>query len=273
MFNYKEDFMFRTANPALTDKTFQSVGHVNPDRAMTINGTVHKTFILLVLMLVPAMYMWNLFFDAVSNFSDLTKIPVEQVKALTGTFMKFLIAGLIGSAVLALITVFIKRAAPITAPLYALAEGLLVGSVSAVMEFRFHGIVVQAVALTLGVMFCLLFAYRTGIIKATENFKLGVFAATGAIAVIYIITWVMRGFFNTDMPYIHQSGPIGIGFSVVVVIIASLNLVLDFDFIENGAKQNAPKYMEWYAAFGLIVTLVWLYFEILNLLAKIRGRE
>jgi uncharacterized YccA/Bax inhibitor family protein len=187
--------------------------------------------------------------------------------------MKFLIAGAIGSFVLALITVIFKQASPFTAPLYALLEGLLVGSISAVFELQFKGIVIQAVALTLGVMFCLLFAYRTGIIKATENFKLGIFAATGAIGIIYLVTWVMRGFFHTDMPYIHQSGPIGIGFSVVVVIIASLNLVLDFDFIENGAKQNAPKYMEWYGAFGLIVTLVWLYFEILNLLRKIRGND
>jgi uncharacterized YccA/Bax inhibitor family protein len=271
--NYEEAYMFRTANPALTARTFQNAGQANQENAMTIGGTVNKTFILLVLLLVSAAYMWNMLYSNLSDVSGLTKLPVEEIKALAGKFIKFLIAGAIGSLLLAVITVIFKRAAPITAPLYALFEGLLVGSISAIFELQFKGIVIQAVALTTGVMFCLLFAYRTGIIKATENFKLGVFAATGAIGIIYLVTWIMRGFFHTDMPYIHQSGPIGIGFSVVVVIIASLNLVLDFDFIETGAKQNAPKYMEWYGAFGLIVTLVWLYFEILNLLAKIRGRD
>jgi uncharacterized YccA/Bax inhibitor family protein len=256
--------MFRTSNPALRADTFQHAGSVRAEEAMTINGAVNKTFVLLLLLLVSALYTWNLLY---SNLS------IEGLKVLSDRFVKLLLAGIIGSAVLALVTVFFKRAAPFTAPLYALLEGLLVGSISAIFELQFKGIVVQAVALTFGVMFCLLFAYRTGIIKATENFKLGVFAATGAVGVIYLVTWIMRGFFHADMPYIHQSGPIGIGFSVVVVVIASLNLVLDFDFIEAGAKQNAPRYMEWYAAFGLIVTLVWLYFEILNLLAKIRGRN
>jgi uncharacterized YccA/Bax inhibitor family protein len=265
--------MFRTANPALTAKTFENAGHVSGDRAMTINGTVHKTFVLLVLLLVSAMYMWNMLFTDLAHFSNLAKLPLAEIQALTAKIVKFLIVAGIGSVVLAIITVFIKPAAPITAPLYALLEGVLVGSISAIFELQFKGIVIQAVALTFGTMFCLLFAYRTGIIKATENFKLGVFAATGAIGVIYLVTWIMRGFFHTDMPYIHQSGPIGIAFSVGVVIIAALNLVLDFDFIENGAKQKAPKYMEWYGAFGLIVTLVWLYFEILNLLSKIRGRN
>ena len=265
--------MFRTSNPALTANTFNGVGQVSEDRAMTINGTVNKVFILLVLLLVSAAYMWTLLYKDMAHFSNLASLPLDEIKSLTGRILKFLIAGAIGSVVLAIITVFVKRAAPVTAPLYAILEGLLVGSISAIFELQFKGIVIQAVALTFGTMFCLLFAYRTGIIKATENFKLGVFAATGAIGVIYLITWIMRGFFHANIPYIHQSGPIGIGFSVVVVIIASLNLVLDFDFIENGAKQNAPKYMEWYGAFGLMVTLIWLYLEILNLLAKIRGRD
>ena len=148
----------------------------------------------------------------------------------------------------------------------------MLGSVSSMLEFLFPGIVMQAVALTFGTLLCLLLAYKSGFIKATENFKLGVFAATGAIAVIYIITFIM-GFFGKNMPYIHESGTIGILFSLFVVVIAALNLVLDFDFIESGANQKAPKYMEWYAAFGLMVTLIWLYLEMLRLLSKIRSRK
>jgi uncharacterized YccA/Bax inhibitor family protein len=140
------------------------------------------------------------------------------------------------------------------------------------MEAQFPGIVIQAVALTFGTLFCLLLAYKSGLIKATENFKLGVVAATGGIALIYLATMVL-GLFGIGIPYIHDSGLIGIGFSLFVVVVAALNLVLDFDFIETGAERGAPKYMEWYASFGLIVTLVWLYIEILRLLAKLRGRD
>ena len=156
-------------------------------------------------------------------------------------------------------------------PMYAVLEGLLLGGLSAMFEVRFPGIVSQAVFATFGTLFGLLFAYKTGIIKATENFKLGVFAATGGIAIVYLISFVMS-FFGTRIPYIHESGLIGIGFSVFVVIVAALNLVLDFDFIEQGAESGAPKYMEWYAAFGLLITLVWLYIEMLRLLSKVRSR-
>jgi uncharacterized YccA/Bax inhibitor family protein len=128
------------------------------------------------------------------------------------------------------------------------------------------------VGLTFGTLAALLLAYRSGLIRATENFKLGVFAATGGIALLYLVSMVM-GFFGKSIPFIHSAGPIGIGFSVFVVVIAALNLVLDFDFIETGAQRGAPKYMEWYGAFGLLVTLVWLYLEILRLLAKLQGRD
>ena len=158
-----------------------------------------------------------------------------------------------------------------TAPIYALLEGLALGGISAIFEARFPGIVVQAVGLTFGALFCLLIAYKSGMIKVTENFKLGVVSATGAIALFYVVS-LLLGMFGISLPFIHGSGIIGIGFSLFVVAIAALNLVLDFDFIENGADRGAPKYMEWYAAFGLIVTLVWLYIEILRLLSKIRSR-
>ena len=140
------------------------------------------------------------------------------------------------------------------------------------LESIYPGIVIQAVALTFGTAGCLLVAYKSGVIKATENFKLGIFAATGGIGLIYLVGWIMS-FFGTSIPYIHENGLIGIGFSLVVVVIAALNLVLDFDFIEKGAEQGAPKFMEWYAAFGLMVTLVWLYIEILRLLSKLNSRK
>ena len=183
----------------------------------------------------------------------------------------WVIGGAIGGLVFCLITVFKKEWSRVTACIYAACEGLFLGGISAVLEAQFGGIVIQAVALTLGVLLCLLVAYKTRIIKATENFKLGVMAATGAIFLLYMVTWILSMFGVQAMGFIHSSGPLGIGISVVIVIIAALNLVLDFDFIENGAARGAPKYMEWYAAFGLLVTLVWLYLEILRLLAKLRN--
>ncbi|HEX9723391.1 MAG TPA: Bax inhibitor-1/YccA family protein, partial [Vicinamibacteria bacterium] len=161
---------------------------------------------------------------------------------------------------------------PVTVPIYALLEGLFLGAISSMFEQMYPGIVIQAVGLTFGTLFALLFAYKSGLIKATENFKLGVVAATGAVALIYMASIVLS-FFGTSIPYIHESGTIGILFSLAVVVIAALNLVLDFDFIETGAERGAPKYMEWYGAFGLLVTLIWLYLEMLRLLSKLNSRR
>jgi len=188
-----------------------------------------------------------------------------------GALYPWLIGSAIGGFVIAMITVFKKTAAPITAPIYAAVEGILLGILSAFYEMQFPGLVFQAILLTFGTLFALLFAYRSGLIKATENFKLGIVAATGGIALIYLVTFVL-GFFGVSIPFIHGSGTIGILFSLFVVVIAALNLVLDFDFIENGTQRGAPKYMEWYAAFGLLVTLIWLYIELLRLLSKLRSR-
>jgi len=184
----------------------------------------------------------------------------------------WMIGGAIGGLIFGLITAFKPTAAPYTAPVYAALEGLFLGGISALFELMYPGIVVQAVALTFGTLGALLLAYTSGLIKPTENFKLGITAATGAIFLVYMVSMVMNMFGSGGIGFIHDSGPIGIGFSVVVVIIAALNLVLDFDFIESGAKRGAPKYMEWYGAFGLLVTLVWLYLEILRLLSKLRSR-
>jgi uncharacterized YccA/Bax inhibitor family protein len=246
----------RTANPALNQKTFAGF-----DRAaigadvMTIQGTVNKTGILLALTILTAAYVWNLYFTA----------GVQAV-------YPWIMAGVFGGFVLALVTVFKQTWAVVTAPLYCLLEGLALGGISAIFEAQFPGIVMQAVGLTFGTLFALLMAYKSGLIKATENFKLGVVAATGGIVLVYLATMVLS-FFGIGIPYIHGSGPIGILFSLFVVVIAALNLVLDFDFIESGARAGAPKYMEWYAAFGLMVTLIWLYLEILRLLAKLRSRD
>ena len=245
----------RTANPALNDKTFQQVGTVGYSEAMTIQGTVNKTGMMLLLLIASAAYTWSLYIEGNSE-----------------SLMMWMLVGMIGGLITAFVTVFKKEWSPVTAPVYAVLQGFALGGISALFEARFEGIVIQAVALTFGTAGSLLVAYKSGVIKATENFKMGVFAATGAIGLIYLVGIIMR-FFGSGIPYIHESGLIGIGFSLVVVTIAALNLVLDFDFIEKGAEHGAPKFMEWYAAFGLMVTLIWLYLEILRLLSKLYSRK
>src|SRR3990170_5101077 len=161
--------------------------------------------------------------------------------------------------------------APVTAPIYAALEGLALGALSAMLEARYPGIVIQAVALTFGTLAALLLAYRSGLIPVTKNFRMGVVAATGGIAIFYLVAMGLS-FFGIRIAFLHEGSWLGIGFSLFVIVIAALNLVLDFDFIEKGAEHGAPKFMEWYAAFGLMVTLIWLYLEILRLLSKLRNR-
>src|SRR3990170_716856 len=247
----------RTGNPALNAKTFAVPGlrDAATGRAMTIEGTVNRTGLLLVLLLLGAGWSWRVFY-------------AEGV----GATMPDVGGGARGGFVVALVTIFKKEWAAVTAPVYAVLEGLCLGALSGFFETQFPGIVLQAVGLTFGTLLALLVAYKSGVIKATENFKLGVVAATGGIALVYLAGFVL-GFFGIGIPYIHGSGTIGILFSLFVVVIAALNLVLDFDFIENGAAAGAPKFMEWYSAFGLMVTLIWLYIEILRLLAKLRDRD
>jgi uncharacterized YccA/Bax inhibitor family protein len=250
----------RSGNPALKESTFLDLGSgtvvSRASGAMTLNGTVNKTGLLLVLAVLTAAFAWN-------------QVEVTP-EGMTGGL--YVWGGLIGGFILAMVTVFKKEWAPVTAPMYALVEGFFLGGISAVFEARYPGIAFQAVLLTFGTLFALLFAYRSGLIKATENFKMGVVAATGGIALVYLATIVL-GFFGINIPMIHDSGIVGIGFSLFVVVIAALNLVLDFDFIETGVERGAPKYMEWYGAFGLMVTLVWLYIEFLRLLSKLQSRN
>jgi len=253
----------RTANPALNEKSFAEfrTGTAAAD-TMTIQGTVNKTAFLLLLVLLPASWVWKKFFDA----GELTTMQDAYL-----VVQPWILGGVIGGLIMAIITIFKKKWAYITAPLYAALEGLFLGGLSAIMEAQFPGIVIQAVGLTFGTLFALLFVYKTRLVKVTENFKLGVCAATGGIFLVYMLTFIL-GFFGVPVGFIHGSGLMGIGFSIFVVIIAALNLVLDFDFIENASDKGAPKYMEWYGAFGLMVTLIWLYIEILRLLAKLRDR-
>ena len=238
----------RSGNPALTSKIFLELGRADTANAMTIQGTVNKTGLALLLLMASATLTWN----------------SPEASGLIWV-------GALGGFIVALITIFNKTAAPYTVPVYAVLEGLFLGGISRLFESMYPGIVQQAVFLTFGTLGALLLAYRSGLIKATENFKLGVTAATGGIAFVYLVSIVM-GFFGIHFSMIHSSGPMGILFSAFVVVIAALNLVMDFDFIEEGAENGAPKYMEWYGAFGLLVTLIWLYLEILRLLAKLRER-
>jgi len=223
---------------------------------MTVSGTVNKAGVLLLLCVASAAWTWNRFFA--------TGDPASVAPMM--------VVGGIGGFILALVTIFKKQWAGVTAPLYSLAQGALLGGISAMFELRYHGIAIQAVMLTFGTLVAMLLAYRTGLIKVTDRFRLGVVAATGGVALFYLAQFVL-GFFGITFHTVNSSSPIGIGFSLLVVGVAALNLVLDFDLIENGARYNAPKYMEWYSAFALMVTLIWLYLEMLRLLSKFRSRN
>ena len=246
---------YRSGNPSLNSKTFQNLerpssGHLLRDDVMTIQGTVDKTGISLALLIFAG------YFAYVPNG------------------LMYMIIGGLGGLIVAFITIFKKTWAPITVPLYAMLEGLLLGSISYMYGQMFDGIVLNAVILTVSILVSLLLVYKSGYIKVTENFKLGMAAATGGIFLVYLFS-LIGGFFGLNFSFLDSTNGslISIGISLFIVIIASLNLVMDFDFIEEGAEKGAPKYMEWYGAFGLLVTLVWLYLEILRLLAKLNSRK
>lgn len=231
--------LLRTSNPALSDALFQRAGRARTGGdVMTIDGTVTKTGVLVLLLLVSGAVTWT---------RALAQGP--------GAAMPLVILGLIGGLVLALVGVFKPSTTPVVAPLYALAEGLVLGAVSAMYQTRYQGVPVQAVSLTVFTLAALLVAYRAGLVRATENFKLGVVAATGGIA-LYYVAGMVAGMFHVALPLIHSTGALGLLFTLGVVVVAALNLVLDFDFIERAAAGGAPGYMEWAGAMGLILTLV-----------------
>ena len=254
--------LMKTSNPALGENTFRGMsgggygGLVDAANRMTLNGTVNKTGLLLICALATATWTWSLFMKS-RDMADIAPL---------------MLVGMFGGLIFALVTSFKKEWAPVTAPIYALLEGLMLGGLSAMLDLRYPGIGIEAVSLTFGTLFVLLILYRSGLIKVTQKFRLGVIAATGGIFFFYLAQMLL-GFLGIQFASINGSGIIGIGFSLIVVAVAALNLVLDFDFIEQGVQMGAPKYMEWYGAFGIMVTLVWLYIEILRLLTKINNRN
>jgi len=245
----------RTANPALKENTFTGIRAAAGEAPMTLEGTATKSLVLLLLTVFAASFTWR----AVASGN-------------VGILMPALLVGGLGGFIVALITTFKPRVSPYTAPVYAVLEGLLLGAISALYNARWAGLPMQAVGLTFGVFMALLIVYRLGFVRATEKFRMGVVAATGGIMLMYLLSFVL-GFFGVQMNFLRDSSPLSIGISVVIVVVAALNLVLDFDLIEKGVASRAPKFMEWYASFGLLVTLVWLYLEILRLLSKLQGRS
>ena len=229
----------KSSNPALNDKIIQGLGvqeNTIAAEPMTVSGAVNKSFILLALAIGAAGFTWS------------------QTLATGVINPLFVWGGAIGGFITAMITVFRPQSSGLTAPLYASA---------------YDGIVLQAVGLTFGTFLTLLLAYRSGWIQVTDKMRWGIVAATGGVFFLYLLSWIMS-FFSVGIPVLHSSGWVGIGFSLLVVVVAALNLILDFDFIDRAAEARAPKYMEWYSAFGLMVTLVWLYLEFLRLLSKLR---
>jgi uncharacterized YccA/Bax inhibitor family protein len=256
--------LMKTSNPVLGEDTFRGpggggyyTGAIDASARMTLNGTVNKTGILLICTFATAAWTWFKYMNS------------GNPMAVAGLLM----LGVFGGFIFAIVTSFKKEWSPVTAPIYALLEGLFLGGISAVIDLRYPGIAIQAVGLTFGTLLALLMAYASRIIRVTQKFALGVFAATGGIALFYVAQMLLGFFHIPFLMSVHGSGTIGILFSLFVVAVAALNLVLDFDFIERGVNYGAPKYMEWYAAFGIMVTLVWLYLEVLRLLSKLRSRN
>ena len=249
-----EKIMFRSSNPVLSKMNEAPQGFVGTS-TMTVNGTIGKTFLLL---LIAAIAGGAVFYEALMGYSDkvITIITVA------------LIAGLITG----LVTSFVPKLAKFLSPIYAFCEGALLTGLSLILETQFPGIAVQAISSTLLCLGIMLFLYRAGAIKATEKFRAVIMSAMVTILVLYVIN-IIGGFFNFSIPFITGSGPMGIAFSAIVVAVASLSLILDFDFIEKGQAQMLPKDFEWYGAFGLLVTLVWLYIEILKLISKLRSND
>jgi uncharacterized YccA/Bax inhibitor family protein len=250
------NWLTRTGNPGLNDRTFSGLPQVGAaGEAMTLQGTVNKSFLLLVVLLAAALWPWSQY---LASGNPATVAPA-------------IVIGLVGGLVFGLVISFKATLAPYLSVPYAACEGLLIGGFSAVLERRYPGIAIQAVGLTFGVLAAMLLAYTLGIIHVTQRFRAIVVGATGAIALLYLVSFVLS-LFHVGVPFLNDASPLSIGVSLVIIAVAALNLALDFDLIQTGVAQGAPRYMEWYAAFGLLVTLVWLYLEILRLLSKVRQR-
>ena len=242
-----------SGNPALNEKIFRKYAVGAGREVMTVGGTINKTFFLFLLLVASAAWVWSRFLT-------------------TGAVTGLMWLGFFGGFVLAMVTAFKVEWSPYTAPVYAVFEGLALGGLSAVLEARYPGIVMKAVALTFGVFFMMLFLYRSGVIKVTRRFTMGVVAATGGIALVYLVSWI-ASMFGASVGFFTSGSGLSIGLSLFIVGVAALNLVLDFSFIDRASAAGAPKFMEWYGGFGLLVTLVWLYIEILRLLINLTNRQ
>lgn len=269
---------FKSSNPALNDKAFeraleveagwaagtQQMGDAQAARtgpiqavdAMTVNGTVWATAALLVLVVGGGVFGWS----SVDVTSDSVSFPGWIFPVALVAFG------------VAMVTCFKPHAARFTAPVYALLQGAFLGAISGVYDTAYDGIVLQAVSLTIGVFAMMLFLFATRIIKVTDKLRMGIVAATGAIFLVYLLNLVLS-LFDSSVPFLHENSLLGIGISLVIVAVAAFNLLLDFDFVERGVAAGAPRTMEWYAGFGLVVTIIWLYLELLRLLGKLQGRD
>jgi len=253
----------KSSNPVFGKNIFSQSAINTEDGVMTVNGTINKTGLMLLIVIFAATFTWRKFFGAIDPATP---------GVLPSGIMVWTMVGAIGGFITALITTFSPRRAAMTAPIYAVFEGLFLGAISAMFEAMYPGLVMRAVSLTFGVFFIMLLLYRSGTIRATEKFRTVIFAATGGIALVYLVSFI-AGMFGANLGFMYGNGLVGIGFSLFVVVIAALNLILDFDMITRGANAMAPKYMEWYGAFGLMVTLIWLYLEMLRLLSKLSSRN
>lgn len=241
------------ANPILNEEKFLEQERVLEGAPMTINGTIQVTAFLGLLLVFAATFSWSRF---TAGFTDLA--------------MMLTWGGVIVGFITALIVAFTRN--KILIPVYAVSEGLALGGISAIFEAEMPGIVIQAVAGTFAALFSMLLLYRMGIIKCTDKFRSVIFITTASVAVIYLVDLIGRMFFHLHVPVINSASPLGIVFSIFVVGLASLNLIIDFNFIEKGVQNFLPKDNEWFGAFGLMVTLVWVYLEILRLLAKLNRK-
>lgn len=253
----------KSSNPVFGKNIFNQSAVSTSEGVMTVNGTINKTGLMLLIVIFAATFTWRKFFGAIDPAT-----PGVMPQGI----MVWTMVGAIGGLITALITTFSPRRAAMTAPIYAVFEGLFLGAVSAMFEARFPGLVMRAVSLTFGVFFIMLLLYRSGTIRATQKFRTIILAATGGIALVYLVSFI-ASMFGTNFGFMYGNGWMGIGFSLFVVAIAALSLILDFDMITQGANARAPKFMEWYGAFGLMVTLIWLYLEMLRLLSKFASRD
>jgi uncharacterized YccA/Bax inhibitor family protein len=240
-------------NPLLSQAVIEKAPMVYSS-PMTVQGAVNRAAFLLSLVVVSAVLSWNWTNGRHADPSLL------------------ILSGSVSGLIFCLLTVFKKEWSPVTAPIYSLCEGMTLGAISASLNRVYPGVALQASMLSFGVLFALLGAYRLGWIRASEKFKAVVVAATLGVGLVYLFAMIAN-LFGVQIPFLHGSGDGAILFSLAVVVIAAMNLIMDFSFIEEAAAASAPKYMEWYAAFGLMVSLIWLYLEILRLLSNLSRRR